>query len=194
MYTVPGIASSDYLNLKGCIDFADKEYGKLHLTIADGHFVPRITFGMRAALQICQYAKSRISFHMLVTNPLQYLDEIALCYPDIVFLHLTSMPFPLEVIRQFRAKGVPVGLALTPAEDPVPLRYLMGEVDAVLQMTYEPNEHEFLESLYPKIDQLVKTGLPVWLDGGITDAMVHDLEKRGAAALVMGSSLFRRKA
>ncbi len=194
MYIVPSIASADYLNLRECIDFADKEYGKLHLTIADGHFVPRITFGMRAARQICEYSKAGISFHMLVDDPVRYLEDIALCYPDIVFLHLASMPYPLETLRRFRSRGLPVGLALTPAESEENLRYLLRETDAILQMTNEPPEHEFLDTLRPKIDRLAATGMPLWLDGGITEAMAEGLKAQGAAALVMGSAIFRRKA
>ena len=94
MFIVPSIASADYLNLGKCVEFADKEYGKLHFTIADGNFVPYITFGMRAMGQICDVAKSILSVHLLVTNPLAYAEPLARCYPETVFLHLGALPYP----------------------------------------------------------------------------------------------------
>ena len=194
MFIVPSIASADYLNLGKCVEFADKEYGKLHFTIADGNFVPYITFGMRAMGQICDVAKSILSVHLLVTDPLAYAEPLARCYPETVFLHLGALPYPLEAVNRYRSLGMGVGLALTPRETTDGLEYLLHKVDAILQMTSEPDarDGEYLPELEAKAARLAATGIPLWLEGGITQEAVPRLEKLGASALVMGKAIFRR--
>ena len=184
MFIVPSIASADYLNLGKCVEFADKEYGKLHCTIADGNFVPYVTFGMRCMGQICDAAQSILSVHLLVTR----------CYPETVFLHLAALPYPLEAVNRYRALGMGVGLALTPRESTDGLEYLMHKVDAILQMTNEPDGRggEYLPELEPKIARLAATGIPLWLEGGLTQQLAPRLEELGASALVMGKAIFRR--
>ena len=194
MFIVPSIASANYLNLQECVEFADQEYGKLHFTIADGNFVPYITFGMRAMGQICDITKSILSVHLLVTDPLPYVEPLAKCYPETVFLHLASMRYPLEAVNRFRSKGLGVGAALTPMESLDGLEYLLPQLDSILQMTSEPDDRgrEYLPGLEPKIKRLVETGIPVWLEGGIQPVMAPHLEELGVSALVMGKALFRR--
>mgnify|MGYP005788862417 FL=1 len=194
MFIVPSFAPADYLNLGKCVEFADKEYGKLHCTIADGNFVPYVTFGMRCMGQICDAAQSILSVHLLVTDPLAYAEPLARCYPETVFLHLAALPYPLEAVNRYRALGMGVGLALTPRESTDGLEYLMHKVDAILQMTNEPDgrDGEYLPELEPKIARLAATGIPLWLEGGLTQQLAPRLEELGASALVMGKAIFRR--
>ena len=87
-----------------------------------------------------------------------------------------------------------VGLALTPRESTDGLEYLMHKVDAILQMTNEPDgrDGEYLPELEPKIARLAATGIPLWLEGGLTQQLAPRLEELGASALVMGKAIFRR--
>ena len=196
MMIVPSIASADYLHLKRCIDFADKEYGRLHCTIADGHFVPYVTFGMRCMGQICDAAKSILTVHLLVENPLDYLEPLSHCYPETVFLHLPALAYPMEAVNRCRALGMGVGLALTPRESLDGLDYVLPKVDALLQLTCEPDarDNEYLPGLEPKIRELASRGLPLWLEGGLTQPQIPHLESLGASALVMGNAIFHNAA
>lgn len=195
MFVIPSIASANYLDLRGCVQFADEHYGKLHFTIADGNFVPYITFGMRAMGQICDVTKSILSVHLLVTEPLLYAEPLSKCYPETVFLHLASLRYPMEAVNRYRALGMGVGIALTPRETLEGLDYLLPHIDSLLQMTAEPDGRgqEYLPGLEPKIRELAASGIPLWLEGGIQPPMAPHLESLGAAALVMGSGIFRQE-
>lgn len=43
----------------------------------DRNYINNITFGMKVLRGICNTVKCEVSVHLMVTNPLQYLEEIS---------------------------------------------------------------------------------------------------------------------
>ena len=195
MNIIPALAWANFIELKECIDFADDQYHRLHLTISDGSYDQNITFGLDIARQVIDYSKSLVSFHLMMTDPLPYLDQIEGCYPDIVFLHLNHVKNPLYVIRRFREKGIQVGLALAPQEQYEPFAYLQHEFEGVLKLLAQPDTRgqELLPSLFPEVKKLAQLPCPLWVEGGITQAYGIQLEDLGAENIIMGQNIFRRK-
>ena len=99
MKIFPSLASADPMNLGESIRRLEG-YPYLHLDIEDGNFVPNITFGMktvRAAASICT---AKIDAHLMVTNPEDYLEELAAAGVEAAAFHIEATGYPLRLINR----------------------------------------------------------------------------------------------
>lgn len=130
----------------------------LHLDVMDGHFVPNLTFG-HAMVKCLRRDLGKDPFfdvHMMVANPLQWIEPMADAGCSQYTYHFESTDNQLQVIRKIKEAGMRVGLALKPAtavEDVLPF---VEEVDTVLIMTVEPGfgGQKFMHDMMPKIEVL----------------------------------------
>lgn len=190
----PSIASSNLLVLKDEIDYVDKFYGHIHIDIEDGNFVPNITFGTKLLKQICSYSKSRKSIHLMVTNPLDYINCIKECNVDIVFIHVENLSYPSEVINKYKEHNINVGLAFNPKTQIIPYEYVFKNISGILIMMCEPDNEgqNYIPSMVKKIRKAIKYKIPIWIDGGIKDEMLSTFKDIGVKNVVMGRAIFNR--
>ena len=114
MLISPSVASSDLLRLGEEAAFADRHFRQLHIDIEDGVAVPNITLGMGVCKRICDlWSHSYRSLHLSVLRPMDYLERVKGCHADIVFLQVSHLSHPLEVLTAYRAAGIPLGLAIS---------------------------------------------------------------------------------
>ena len=118
--------------------FSDHDY--LHLDVMDGHFVPNLTFGAPVikvsnsdALQcsvatyqvtLCallvvrqglrKHTKACLDAHLMVSNPAQWVDDMADAGVDRFTFHVEATDKHKELINAVKAKGMKVGIALKP--------------------------------------------------------------------------------
>jgi ribulose-phosphate 3-epimerase len=104
---------------------------------------------------------------------------------------------PAETIRQVRAAGMKVGIAVkpkTPVEAVLPYVPL---VDMVLVMTVEPGfgGQSFMADMMPKV-QLLRERFPtldIEVDGGLAPDTIEAAARAGANVIVAGSSVFKAR-
>ena len=84
----PSIASSDPLIYGETL----KSLGSwpfLHIDIEDGNFTPNITFGLKTVEAITNASMARhFSVHLMVTNPMDYIDELHKLGADEIVSHI----------------------------------------------------------------------------------------------------------
>ena len=128
------------MNLEYTAKLLEQQYHHIHADIEDGNYINNITFGMKVLKGIRRTVCCGISVHLMVTDPLQYLEDIVDIGPEIVFFHPDCIRYPSLVIDSFARKGIRMGLAFNPACGISEYEYLMSEkIDSVLIMMCEPD-------------------------------------------------------
>lgn len=193
---LPSIASASQLNLKGEMDkIQGTSY--LHVDIEDGNFVPNITFGMKTVKAVCEYGKEfSKDAHLLVTNPMDYIDDLLDLNFDAISFHIESMEYPLVGLNRIRKRGCKAGLAFnfkTSIDEALPF---IDALDFVLIMCAEPDDlgDMFSNSMLKKIAyarSVLPEHISIYVDGGIGKDQLKQVVECGADHVVMGRAVWR---
>ena len=170
----------------------------LHIDVMDGHFVPNLTLG--APIIKCLRPVTDIFFdvHLMITDPLKYIDDFAAAGSDLITFHLESDSPVEETIKAIRDKGIKVGISIKPATPAEAVFPYLSMIDMVLVMTVEPGfgGQKFNDAMLPKIRairakaQEMGLDMDIQVDGGIANATAPLVAEAGANILVAGSALF----
>lgn len=168
----------------------------LHFDIMDGHFAPNLTFGPPVLKSLRKHTDAFIDCHMMVSDPAQWVEPMALAGADSFTFHVEATSAPVALIAQIRAASRPmrVGVAIKPGTPLEALEGLVPLVDYVLAMTVEPGfaGQAFMPTVLPKIAALraMYPTLDIQVDGGLTLATIDAAAGAGANVIVAGSALF----
>lgn len=194
------ILSADLLNLEREITGLKRNgIDMVHFDVMDGLFVDNISYGLPVLKSIRKITDMCLDVHLMIMNPMKYIDNFADFGADIITFHVESDCEIIPCINAIHKHGIKAAIAIkpnTPAD--VVFEYL-PYVDMVLVMTVEPGfgGQKFIESTVGKIkeikDETERIGLAVdiQVDGGIDDKTCGKVKKAGANVLVSGSYLFK---
>ena len=172
----------------------------MYIDVMDGHFVPNITIGAPVLKSLKKDMNSVADVHLMITDPLKYVEDFAKAGADYITFHVESDSDPLETINKIRELGCKPSISVkpkTPAEAIFPYLEL---VDMVLVMTVEPGfgGQSFMEDMMPKVkairEECEKRGLHdmhIEVDGGISSDTIATAAKAGANVFVSGSAIFK---
>ena len=193
----PSILSADFANFESEFQSIATADG-IHVDVMDGHFVPNLTFGLPVVKRFQEITRLPLDVHLMIEDLDRWAVEYARLGVFSVTLHLEACTDVLGTIRQVKAAGSRVGLAIKPKTPVSDLKSYLGELDQVLVMSVEPGfgGQSFIEGTIAKIresrDLLVATNSGAWLqvDGGITADNIAAAVAAGADTFVAGSSVF----
>ncbi len=200
----PSILTADFSNISAVItelDNAGADY--IHLDVMDGVFVPNITFGPLVVSAIRPYTEKPLDVHLMIENPIDYIEAFANSGADIITVHAESASgrHLNSLVQKIKLCGKKSGIALNPSTPIEFLDYMYEYIDLVLIMTVNPGfgGQKFINASYEKIrktaDKISSLGLNIELelDGGITADNCKQAISAGANVLVAGSSVFNGK-
>lgn len=190
----PSILASDYANLENELKKIESS-DLIHIDVMDGHFVPNISIGapvVAAAKRVCNVP---FDVHLMITDPLDYVDDFAKAGADIICFHAESNSDIEKTVNKIIELGKKPALAIKPGTDiDIVLPYL-DKLAMVLVMTVEPGfgGQSFMESTMPKIEALRKINphIDIEVDGGVNAETVKIAAKAGANVFVAGSAVFK---
>ena len=196
----PSILSADFAKLGEDINsISTADY--LHFDVMDGIFVPNISIGIPVLQSVRKYTDMVLDVHLMITEPVRYVERFAEAGADIVVVHLESdTPENITAaVDKIKACGKKAGIAIkpkTPAEELLPY---MDKLDLALVMTVEPGfgGQKFMADMMPKVRLLreyINThGLDCELevDGGVNPETAAVCINAGANVLVAGSDVFK---
>jgi ribulose-phosphate 3-epimerase len=195
----PSLLSCDFSRFGEEVARMDRSGADLiHLDVMDGHFVPNITFGAPVIKSLRSYTKKVFDVHLMISNPLAFVDDFAKAGADIITFNLEADSPITETIEAIRAAGCSPALCVKPATPVEALFDYLEALDMVLIMTVEPgfggqiSIPETLEKIRHLRGECEKRGiaLDIEVDGGITAGTVSDAAQAGANIFVAGSAIF----
>lgn len=196
------VLSADPLDFGKEIKKVEKSGAEMiHYDVMDGVFVNNITFGIPLLRSMNGKTGCILDVHLMITDPLKYIDDFADAGADIITFHVESESDTAETIKAIRRNGIKAAISVKPGTPADVVYPFINDVDMVLVMTVEPGfgGQKFMD-MSEKISAIRKyadenrtstTPLDIQVDGGIDNETAPIVKKAGANILVSGSYLFR---
>jgi len=195
----PSILSCDFNILGEQVKLTEDMGVKyLHIDVMDGVFVPQISLGMPIIKSIRKKSKMIFDVHLMIVDPIRYIQEFANSGADIITFHLEACDNANDVIDEIHKCGCKAGISIKPNTPVAELEKYLDVVDMILIMSVEPGfggQSYIKESTKKIIDTkklIIDSGRDIDLevDGGIKTDNVKMVLDAGANIIVAGSAVY----
>ncbi|MGM9877124.1 MAG: ribulose-phosphate 3-epimerase [Bacilli bacterium] len=179
------------------LDMSRADY--IHLDIMDGKFVENKTWTFSEVKKIISYSNLPLDVHLMVKDPLKYLEDYALLNTSYFTFHYEAVSDISNTIKKIKDYGLKVGVSICPDTSVDVLFPYLKDIDQVLVMSVVPGKsgQSFIDSSLLKIKDLkaeieknnYKTIISV--DGGINNETGVLCKESGADMLVSASYIHK---
>lgn len=202
MLIAPSMLSCDFSNIGLETTRMEKAGADLiHLDIMDGIFVPNITMGPCVVKSIRKYTSLPFDVHLMIQNPLDYIDVFSNSGADIISFHTEASSDVRKTIEAIKRNKKKPAIAIkpgTPAQEVFPY---LEDLYMVLVMTVEPGfgGQKFMQDMMSKVKSIKREcadrGLNVLveIDGGVNEATASVALENGVDICVAGTTVFKSK-
>lgn len=200
MLIAPSLLSCDFARFGEEIARMDKAGADfMHLDIMDAHFVPNLTFGAPVIKFVREYSKKPFDVHLMISEPLRYIEDFAKAGADIITFHVESDSPIQETIDKIKSFGIKPGLVIKPGTPVESVFPYLQDLYMVLVMTVEPGfgGQSFMADMMPKVEALkakreeLSLDFLIEADGGIADNTIAVAAKAGVDVAVAGTAVFK---
>ncbi len=170
----------------------------IHVDIMDGFYVDRIAGGISELKHIRTQTRDHLHVHLMTESPTVWAADAIAAGADTIILS-TNTSGLRTAVRNVRAAGRRVGVALNPESSVGLLKPILREIDEVMVMSVAPGAagQKFDTGALAKISTLnaarkkYNLKLTISVDGGIDETTAQLCWAAGADLLVSGSYLAR---
>jgi ribulose-phosphate 3-epimerase len=166
----------------------------LHIDVADGVFVPDITYGPRVVAALRRLTEGTLDVHLMVSHPERTAPAVAEAGASRVSFHIESTRNPWRVASLVKRYPVEVGIAVNPVTPLATLEALGESVDFVNLLTTDPDLSG--ERLLPRMadrvfaaSSLLPGATAIEVDGDIGTSNISLFASAGASEFVVGRSI-----
>ncbi len=165
----------------------------IHVDFMDGKFTKNKTFTMSELKSILANTTKKLDVHLMVKNPLKYIDELATMNLEYLSFHYEAVSNHLELINHIKNMGIKAGMAIKPKTNIKKIRELLSYLDLIIVMGVEPGKggQELILKQLDKVTELASLkanyNFSIALDGGINDENIDEVIKSGINILITGS-------
>lgn len=194
---IPAILTSDPDEFRDLFTKVEKAPGKrVQIDIIDGAFTDNIT--VEPDLLYDVETKLLIDYHLMVEEPIDWVDRCARGYADRIIGQIEKMSSQVEFVGKVQEVGAQVGLAID-LDTPISKldSTVLNNLDVVLVMSVAAGfgGQKFDDRALTKIDQLDEirsrddTPFRICDDGGITLDNIDDVRRLGVNEVSIGKKL-----
>ena len=196
MINAPSLANCSVLNLGRDVDeLFQAGVDFFHVDIMDGHYVPNICLPVRTIGDIKSvYPKAIVDVHLMVTNPIDYIEPLKKEGTNYVAFHSDATSFAGRALVSIRKAGMKAGVVINPSQRIDVIEPYIHLLDYVILMTVEPGiaGQRFLPGGLERLSQLAdlrkerNANFLIEVDGGVDYENARECVIRGADILVTG--------
>ena len=199
MILSPSLLSADFGKLDEEIEMLNRSDADwIHVDVMDGVFVPNISFGMPIMKVLQEKSRKPLDVHLMIVEPEKWIERFKEAGADILNVHYEASRHLNRTLNAIHDQRMKAAVTLNPYTPVEVLEDSLEDVDMVLLMSVNPGYggQKFIERTYNKVERLAamreRLGLNflIEIDGGVNLENAPELLKRGADALVAGSSVF----
>lgn len=194
----PSMLSADFTNLERDLKEVENNGAEyLHVDIMDGHFVPNITIGPDQVAQLRKVVSIPFDVHLMISEPLKYIDQFADAGADIITVHVESDGDTEACINAIVKKGVRPGLVVSPDTSLEVIKPYLDQISMILIMCVYPGfgGQSYIPESTEKIracrQMIGNRSIDLQVDGGINFNTLKEVVEAGANVIVSGSCLFK---
>ncbi len=193
--------SADLGNLAAEMKRVEPFSERWHLDVADGHYVKNLLFFPDLIAQLRRHSTKPFEVHLMVTDPLGWIDPFVEAGADIILFCFDSVKNPGEVLKAIKARGMKAGVSLLITEsidvlepywDDLDVLCIVGTAMGIKGASMDAGIPGKIRRAREIIQQRgLKT--EVEADGGIRRETVPLLKAAGADYIVPGSLMFKEE-
>lgn len=196
----PSILSADFNVLGEQIQTVAKAGAQyIHVDVMDGIFVPSISYGMPVIKSVRKSTDAVFDVHLMITEPVRYIRDFVDSGADIITVHVEACKDIDETIRDIKACGVRVAVAINPETPVDKIMPYLDDIDMALVMSVHPGfgGQKFIPDVLDKV-RIIRSyyrdnnmDKDIEIDGGINFDNLPEVLEAGANVIVAGSSVYR---
>ena len=168
----------------------------IHIDVMDGRFVDNLNLNLDIFKIVKKNFKVPILAHLMVVNPLEYLDAII----DYIYAFLFHFEIDIDItsiIKEVKNRGRNVGLVINPDTKISEIFEYLPELDIILVLGVYPgwSGQKFIPDIVKKVEKLAKYktvyNFLIDVDGGINPETAKGLTN--ADILTSASAILNAK-
>ena len=202
------LVSASFLSSKDIPKFLtklnDTDINYIHVDVMDGAYVKNKTMPFREMKHISDYTSKRLDVHLMVKNPLKYIDDYALLNTEYITIHKDIDDDLLKCLKEIKSYYIKAGISLKSEDEIKDIIPYLPYIDLILVMSVEPGQggQKFIEDTPKKIDEIkvllkeYKSNIVVSVDGGInneTSKLCKKCDILVSGSYIINSSNFEEK-
>ncbi len=200
MQIAPSLLSCDFAVMGSEIERMDRAGADyMHLDVMDGDFVPNLTFGAPVIKAVRGYTSVPFDVHLMISNPLKYIDDFADAGADIITFHIESKSPVKETIEKIKSHNIKAGVVIKPNTMAEAVFPYLEMLDWVLVMTVEPGfgGQKFMAQHLDKVRKIkaqakkINKEITLEIDGGVGESNIKEAFDAGVDVCVAGTSVFK---
>lgn len=168
--------------------------GYVQFDFMDGLFVPSRSISHEDLATISIGVKWEA--HLMVESPATHFADFKRLGASKVIFHYEAVPSPAEAIRQARALGLEVGMAINPDTPLSAALPFVNDLDIILFMTVRPGYYgsKFEPQVMDKIAEFHRShpASKIEVDGGVNETNIAMIAAAGVEDICVGSAIFLR--
>jgi len=166
-----------------------------HIDIMDGQFVHNFGMGIHDLRYIRSATKKSIECHLMIENPINYIERFAKLGVDVIYIHPESEYHSSTTLQEIIEVGLTPGIVISPGKMTEGILELLYVVKRVLVMGVNPGNagQIYLPFVDKKIRKLLKLrdeyGFEVFWDGHGSFENVSKFSALGVSGFVLGTAV-----
>ena len=136
------LVSASFLSSKDIPKFLNKlndtDINYIHVDVMDGAYVKNKTMPFREMKHISDYTSKRLDVHLMVKNPLKYIDDYASLNTEYITIHKDIDDDLLTCLKEIKSYYIKTGIALKEEDEIKDIIPYLPYIDLLLIMSVTP--------------------------------------------------------